>query len=90
MMKIELHKEYYVGKSNSWDWFGTERWWEYRVIITGFNGAGGYWVEELSGWNGGKKDHFREIKTLSWEESRELDKKIFDNMELMCLTPITT
>ena len=77
--KIEIGKEYYIGRSKGWDWFGTKRWWDYYVILDGWNGSGGYWLRQLSGWNGGKKDHFTEIKTLSYEESRELDKKILAN-----------
>ena len=76
MKEIELGKEYYIGKSNGWDWFGTHRWWEIFVIIDGFNGSGGYWLRERWRWNGSSQNIREEIKTLSLEESQEVDSKI--------------
>lgn len=51
------------------------RWWDWFTTIKGYNGAGGYWVEDEVCWSSGACHH-RDIRTLSWEESRQLEADI--------------
>lgn len=60
-------------------------WWDWYTTIKGYNGAGGYWVEDEVCWNSGACHH-RDIRTLSWDESRQLEADIerlkTDNLHL--------
>lgn len=49
------------------------RWWDWYTTIKGYNGAGGYWVEDEVCWNTTGGCHHTDIRTLSWEESRQLE-----------------
>lgn len=51
------------------------RWWNWFTTIKGYNGAGGYWVLEELCWNTGGT-HSTQPRSLSWEESRELEREI--------------
>jgi hypothetical protein len=50
-------------------------WWNWFTTIKGYNGSGGYWVEEELCWNTGGV-HSKSIRTLSWEDSRKLEAEI--------------
>ena len=76
MSALTIGREYYWKRSNGWDWFGTDRWWEVFVKIAGLNGGGGYWIEENWRWNGSGETIRCEIKSLTADESRELERAI--------------
>lgn len=73
--------EYFWRKSDSWDWFGVQQWWEIFVKFYGFNGEAGVWCEELWKWNGGTpgKYQFTQPRTLSYEDSAKMLQEIKDN-----------
>jgi len=73
---IFTDKEYLYRCSDSWDWFGTFRWWEVFVEFSGLNGGGGVWIKEKWRWNGSKETIREDIKTLGYEETTELISKI--------------
>lgn len=54
---------------------GADQWWNTFTTIKGYNGAGGYWVEEELCWSAGGT-HSRAIRSLSAEESRHLEAEI--------------
>ena len=70
---VETGKLYYCKRSDSWDWFGTMRWWEIFIEPLGFNGVGGLWLKEHWRWNGSLNDCFPPtVKSLGYEESQEI------------------
>jgi len=50
-------------------------WWDWYTTIKGYNGSGGYWVEDELCWSTGGV-HSTTIRTLSWEDSRQLEDEI--------------
>ncbi len=76
-MELAEGREYYWKRTGSWKWFdGLEHWWEIFVEVCGMNGVGGYWLYERWRWNGSSHNIRNEIRTLSYEESRRLDRDI--------------
>ena len=73
---LQMHKEYYWKSSEGWTWFGTPRWWEIFVEISGLNGAGGVWLAERWRWNGSSETIREQIKTLSYEDTVKLIDEI--------------
>lgn len=70
---LDIGVSFSTKRGNSWQWDGRERWWDVTTTINGFNGAGGYWVTEEWRWNGSAHALRRDIRSLSAEQSRELD-----------------
>lgn len=78
MSSLKTGVDYYWKKSDSWDWFGTTRWWEYFVEILGMNGSGGYWIRVKARWNGSEFiKHLDQVESLNWEKSKELEDAIY-------------
>ena len=76
-MGLEVGREYYWKHTPGWQWFdGHEHWWEVFVRVSGFNGLGGYWLEEMWRWNGSPDVLRREVRTLSYEESEKLTHEV--------------
>lgn len=69
---LDIGVSFTVKRGNSWQWDGRERWWEVTTTVTGYNGAGGYWVTEEWRWNGGSAMR-TDIRTLTAQESGALD-----------------
>ena len=75
---LEIGREYYWKRSDGWTWIdGQERWWEVFVEASGFNGAGGYWIEERWRWNGSSETIRAQIRTLSAEETCQIEAEVF-------------
>lgn len=68
-------REYKVGESATWNWFGKTCWWEVFAVVDGWNGVGGYWVTEKWRWNSSREVVRTAVRTLSREESRALDRR---------------
>ena len=76
-MSLNVGETYHWKDSKGWDWFGTERWWEFFVEILGLNGSGGYWIKVKSRWNGSEfMPHLDSVDSLTWEKSKELEEAI--------------
>ena len=73
---LQTGKEYYWKRSEGWNWFGTSRWWEVFVEISGLNGGGGAWLVERWRWNGSSETIHEHIKSLSYEETRKITEEI--------------
>ena len=73
---LETGREYFWKRTEGWDWFGIQRWWEVFIRIDGFNGGGGLWIEELWRWNGSLETLQRQPRTLSLEDSQKLIAEI--------------
>ena len=76
---LELNKEYYWKRTDGWDWFGTQRWWEIFIVPTGYNGVGGLWLLERWRWNGSSQTIREEVRTLSHAESQQIVKEVMEN-----------
>lgn len=76
MSELTIGSKFTVKKSNGWDWFGTFRWWEADIEVTGFNGSGGYWIVERWHWNGSPNILQTQPRTLTPKESRELETEV--------------
>ena len=70
---LDIGVSFTAKRGNGWQWNGRERWWEVTTTITGYNGAGGYWITENWRWNGGERFRRDEPRSLTAEQSRELD-----------------
>jgi hypothetical protein len=74
---IETGRDYYWKRSEGWTWLdGRERWWEYFVEFSGFNGVGGVWCTEKSRWNGAAQWQFKQPMTLSHAASIKLIEEV--------------
>lgn len=73
---LEIGKTYLSKRSQPWDWFGEQRWWEVFTTVTGLNGGGGYWVREEWRWNNSTTTTSTHVRTLSLRQSRELEAAI--------------
>jgi hypothetical protein len=73
---LDIGERHLSMRSKPWAWNGGERWWEVFTTVTGFNGAGGYWVRQDWHWNGSPEINHYHIRSLSAEESRQLDADI--------------
>lgn len=72
MSAIDPHVEYYAGRTESWDWFGTERWWEkWLVWIGGWDGCGQYVCEIRWRWNGSSQTIRRDYVHISDNDLRQ-------------------
>lgn len=55
---LEIPKgEFFLRRTEGWNWFGEERWWEIFAVIHGFHGGGGFVITEQWRWNGSSQ-HF--------------------------------
>lgn len=70
---LDIGKSFTAKRGSGWNWNGVERWWEVETTVTGYNGAGGYWVTENWHWNGSPQFLRNEIRSLTAEQSRALD-----------------
>lgn len=70
---LDIGVSFTAKRGKGWQWDGRERWWEVVTTVTGYNGAGGYWVAENWRWNGGAPFRRDEIRSLTAEQSRALD-----------------
>lgn len=76
-MALEIGREYYWKRTDGWTWIdGSFRWWEVFIRIDGYNGAGGYWLTEFWRWNGSPHNTSTQPRTLSYEDSRQLEQDI--------------
>ena len=73
---LDIGTRHISKQTKSWKWNGEDRWWNVFTTIKGYNGAGGYWVEDEWCWNGNPQVVRSDIRTLSAEQSRELDSDI--------------
>lgn len=73
---LEIGREYLSKVTEGWDnpTIGKGCWQVYTEI-SGYNGAGGYWVKEHWRWSTGGTHH-TEIRTLSHEQSRQLEREV--------------
>ena len=62
-------------RSGSWTWDGVERWWEIESRVMGYGGRFGYWVTKSWKWNNSSQVMFKEIQSLTPEQSDALDEK---------------
>lgn len=75
-MELEIGKEYLSLVSDGWNnGHGGITCWHVYTKVTGYNGGGGYWVEQRWAWSSGGTHH-TDILSLSYEQSRELERKI--------------
>jgi len=63
-------------QSGTWKWNGEHRWWNVFTTISGYNGAGGYWVTDEWRWNNSAETIRTDIRSLSFDESRQLEMEI--------------
>lgn len=73
--QLNIGDRHLLKTSGGFDWNGERRWWEWFGRVVGYNGVGGYWIEEEYGWNGGSVMGSTS-RSLSWEESRSWDRRI--------------
>ena len=65
--------EYYWRRTEGWNWFGVERWWQVFVVFAdGMNGGGGACIEERWRWNGSSQTMRRQPRNLTCAETVEL------------------
>lgn len=79
---IKTGTEYYLKRTEGWDWFGTPRWWEVFVEFSGLNGSGGIWLIERWRWNGSSQNIREHIRTLKFEKSQEIIQQVETNLRL--------
>ena len=73
--ELEIGREYYWKRTKGWTWIdGTHCWWEIFVVPLGINGVMDYWVTERWRWNGSSQTIREQTRSLSWDESRELER----------------
>lgn len=74
---LEIGTRALFKQSGSWKSHLDEReqWWNWFATIKGYNGAGGYWIEQELCWSSGGT-HTKISRSLSWEESRDLEREI--------------
>jgi len=87
--ELEFGKEYYWKRTTGWDWFGTPRWWEIFIILDGLNGSGGYWLRENWRWNGSLQNIRTEVRTLPYDESKQIEKVIQNNIATSIVSGLT-
>lgn len=81
--------EYYWRRTDGWNWFGTQRWWEIFVVFAnGFHGGGGACVEERWRWNDSQQTIWREYRNLSHDETVEMIAAINYNQSLSPATRV--
>lgn len=74
------HIEYYWKRTDSWNWSGTERWWEVFIVFAdGMNGGGGACIEERWRWNGSDENLRVQPRNLSLQETRKLIAELVDH-----------
>jgi hypothetical protein len=73
---LEIGSTHLSKQSNSWKWDGVDRWWNVFTTINGYNGAGGYWVTDEWRWNNSAQTIRTDIRSLSFDASRELETEI--------------
>jgi len=80
---IETGIDYYWKRSEGWVGLDgkTERWWDYFVEVSGYNGAGGLWIVEKSRHSGETSWFSRQPRTLSLAESRQLIADLLKHQE---------
>lgn len=67
-----MKQEHYWRRTEGWDWFGTQHWWEVFIVFHGFNGTGGANIEERWRWNGSSENLRKEYRNLTLDETRQL------------------
>lgn len=74
---LDIGERHLSKQSGTWPgaYGGPEQWWNWFTTIKGYNGAGGYWVEDELCWSSGGT-HSRSSRSLSAEESRQLEVEI--------------
>lgn len=77
---LQIGIDYFWKRTNGWDWFGVERWWEVSVEFTGLNGAGGAWIKEKWRWNGSAQTVREDIRSLGHAETMKIIEEIRRNM----------
>lgn len=74
---LKIGVPYLCQQSNGWSMFGGPlNWWNWYAIVTGYNGAGGYWIKKELRWASNGETHSYDILSLSYEESRKLEEDI--------------
>ena len=76
IVALDEHVEYYWKRSESWEYFGSTRWWEVFITVLGYNGVGGYWLKEEWRWNGNNQTVRDAIKSLGYTESAQITKEV--------------
>lgn len=77
---IPIGSRFLFKTSDGFNWNGETRWWEFFAVVVGYNGAGGYWIREESGWNGGSVFIFHS-RTLDCDQSRRLEDAYVNQMK---------
>jgi hypothetical protein len=81
---IETGQDYYWKRSGGWKGADgvSERYWEFYIEFSGFNGAGGLWLVEKTRHNGqssypnGKSWFSIQPRTLSRQESLQIVREV--------------